>query len=79
METQTDTQVLSSMPEERESSEPLWFREIDMSEDTDDGRGKKIKGNLLFFREELPLINMPTTCRAYVYVGQVVGNILHIE
>ncbi|XP_025088502.1 1-phosphatidylinositol 3-phosphate 5-kinase-like [Pomacea canaliculata] len=38
METQTDTQVLSSMPEERESSEPLWFREIDMSEDTDDGR-----------------------------------------
>ncbi|KAL8580115.1 hypothetical protein ACOMHN_061229 [Nucella lapillus] len=37
MESQTDIQVLPSVPEERESSEPLWFREIESNEDTDDG------------------------------------------
>ncbi|XP_076460083.1 1-phosphatidylinositol 3-phosphate 5-kinase-like isoform X2 [Babylonia areolata] len=37
MESQTELQVLPSVPEERESSEPLWFREIESNEDTDDG------------------------------------------
>ncbi|XP_070187506.1 1-phosphatidylinositol 3-phosphate 5-kinase-like isoform X2 [Littorina saxatilis] len=37
MESTADIQVLPSVPEERESSEPLWFREIESNEDTDDG------------------------------------------
>ena len=40
MESQADLPVLPSVPEERESSEPLWFREIESNEDTDDGTSK---------------------------------------
>ncbi|KAK7498566.1 hypothetical protein BaRGS_00010226 [Batillaria attramentaria] len=36
VESQTDIQALPPLPEERESSEPLWFREIESDEDTDD-------------------------------------------
>ena len=40
IESQVDVQVLPSVPEERESSEPLWFQEIESNEDTDDGTSK---------------------------------------
>ena len=49
MESQADIPVLPSVPEERESSEPLWFQEIESNEDTDDGTSKSfvvlLRGN----------------------------------